>query len=77
MQLETVLFEQSLGIKLRGLMSWKCRIDHTPHKQIELKKKKRKRLKIASASKKALDLPYAKRNIPNVDILSINSIFLE
>lgn len=38
-QLEGVLFEQSLWIKLRNLMNWECRIDHTLHKQVALTKK--------------------------------------
>lgn len=46
-------------------MNWECRIDYILHKQIGLLK--RKRLKVVSISKKALDQPYSEINVLNVD----------
>lgn len=46
-------------------MNWECRIDCTLHKQIGFLK--RKRLKMVSISKKALDLPYSEINVLNID----------
>ena len=38
--LERVLFEQSLRVNLRRLVSWERAIDHTPHQHTELLKKR-------------------------------------